>query len=540
MPLIKIDLPQRLVLPGAIFFLIALLTILEVPMLSFSNGLVIYPQDDGYIRMAIARNLANSGVWGLSPHEFSNASSSILYPILLAGAFKIFGVQPVIPLLVNLLAAVGVIITLQRWLKQQGIIPFYQLLILMAIIYLTPLHIMVMDGMEHTLQIWLSLFFLLAFFEWKSQEKNAAGKYPAVPWRLCLYGALMTSIRYEGLFLVGVACVFLLLRRKWMAAALLLIIALVPVALFGMYSMAHNGYFVPNSMLVKAIPLPLNADTIGTFFKESIVNKLLYPYPTKGNVAANRLLILIPLVYGHYFPSLKTNRLYRHIIYFSLSITFLHLIFASAIQFYRYEAYLVACSLVIPAVLLAKEGIPLFYIKSNSARCIVAWAMIFLLYPFFSRSWAAYEEAGDGLLHEYQYSYQAANFLHRYYNDATVVMDEVGMASFLSTGRKLDLLTGIAYTETTRARVEGTIPVGYLNYLLKKEKVVIAFIAENNYHPMLRQGWTKVAAWYTDVKLPSGGEVDIFAVEPAAVSSLRANLKAFQATMPVGVRVNYF
>jgi len=541
MPLNKIDLPERWVLPTALFFLIALLIILELPMLSFSNGLLIYPQDDGYIRLAIARNLANTGNWGLSPHEFSNASSSILYPLLLAACFKLFGVQPVIPLLVNLGAAVGLIITLDRWLRKQGLIPFHQLLILLAIIYLTPLHIMVVYGMEHTLQIWLCMIFLIVFSEWMSQERNAEGKYPGAPWTLYLFGILITSIRYEGLFFVIVAFIILLQRRQWVSAGIMIATALLPLALFGIYSMAHGSYFIPNSILVKAVPLPLNMETIGSFIKESIINKLLYPYPTSGNVAANRLLILLPLVYWYYISIPDTNKRYQYIMCFLLAVTLMHLIFANAGFFYRYEAYLIACGLMIPAVLLVKQETLLFSIKNAVGRSILAWTVIFLLYPFFSRSWAAYQEAEDGFLHEYLYNYQATRFLHTYYDNATAVMDELGMASFLSTGKKLDVVTGIAYTEMTRVRVEGSTPVGYFNYLIKKEKVEIALIAEKKYHPLLKQGWIKVAAWHTDIKRPFGeSELDIYAVNPAAVYSLRTNLKKFQTTMPEGIRVDYF
>jgi len=540
MPLIKIDFPQRWILPIALFFFLSLLIIIELPMLNFANGLLIYPQDDGYIRLAIARNLVNTGVWGLSPHEFSNASSSILYPVLLAACFKIFGPQTIIPLFFNLTAATGFIITLQQWLEKQALTPFQQLLVLLMIIYVTPLHIMVLDGMEHTLQIWLSLLFVLKFTGWIGREKGVDGKSPMMPKRLYLYALLITAIRYEGLFFVGVACALLLLRRKWVTSTLLLLAGLPSVVLFGIYSLAHGGYFIPNSILVKAVPLPLTVDTFVSLFKDGIVNKLLYPYPSMGAVAANRMLILLPLACSFYFSSLQKKENYRYILYFLLASTILHLVFANANLYYRYEAYLVACGLVVPVALMAKYGIPLF-MKNTAIRCIATWTIFFLIYPFFSRSWAASQEVENGFLHEYECNYQAASFLHRYYDDATVVMDELGLASFLSRGRKLDLVTGIAYIEITRIRVEGSTPVGYLNYLANKEKPVIALIAENKYHPLLRQGWIKVAAWYTDIKLPFGeSELDFYAVDPAAVSPLRANLKTFQSSMPVGIRVNYF
>jgi hypothetical protein len=541
MPLLKLNLPQYWVLFLSLIFMLILVIIVEKPMLQFGDGSVIYPLDDAYTRLATAKNLADHGIWGLSPHEFTSASSSILYPILLAVCFKLFGQQLIIPLVINLVAAVGFIVVLQRWLQQQGLPTLHQLLILLAIIYLTPLHIMVANGMEHTLQILLSFLFVMEFCTWFSSEKNTAGNYPAFPLNLYVYALLLTSIRYEGLFLTAVACLALLLRRKWIPASLLGIAALLPVTLFGFYSIAHGAYFIPNSLLVKAVPLPLDGARIGRFFKDDIFNKLLYPYPTKGTVAANRLLIFLPLVCGYFISQLNKNRLYRQVLYFFMAVTFLHLAFADATLFFRYEAYLVACALVVPAVLFAQEGIRLFTVWKAAARCVVAWALVFLLYPFFARSWDAYESAGYGFAHEYQYNYHAARFLHAYYNDATVVMDELGMASWLTTGTKLDPMAGIAFKEVTRANVEGFTRGEYINFLLKKEKPVIALIAENRYHPMLLEGWTKVAAWYTSFRLPGGeAELDLYAVDPTAAPALRASLKAFQSTLPPGITVKFY
>ncbi len=538
MPIPKINLPQNWVLPLSFIFLAVLLAIVEIPMLRFSDGLVVYPLDEAYIRMATAKNLADHGIWGLSLHEFASTSSSILFPILLAACFKMFGPQTIIPLVINLVIAIVFLISLQRWLQKQNITPFYQLLITLTIIFLTPLHVMVVNGMEHALQILLCFWFIIELCTWLSFEKDATESSLSKYWRPYLYAFLLTAIRYEGLFLVAIAGIALLFQRKWIPAFLLVAAGLLPIILFGIYSMAHDGYFIPNSILIKSIILPLNGERIGNFFKEDIVNRLFYLYPTRGAVATGRLLILLPLVYWHYYSKLKTNKLYRYILYAVLTATVLHLVFADANLYYRYEAYLIACGLVVPAVLMSQLGIPLISIRKGGARWIVAWTMIFLLYPLFSRGWAAHQETEYGFLHEYQYNYQAARFLHAYYNDATVVMDEVGMASFLSTGRKLDVMTGIVYKDITQTRIDGFTRVEYVNFLLKRDKPAIALIADKKYNPWLIQGWTKVAAWYTSYRLPLGEtELDFYAVDPGAASALRANLKAFQGQMPPGIKV---
>ena len=49
-----------------------------------ANGTFVYTLDDAYIHLTIGRTLAEHGVWGVSPREYSSASSSPLWTILLA------------------------------------------------------------------------------------------------------------------------------------------------------------------------------------------------------------------------------------------------------------------------------------------------------------------------------------------------------------------------------------------------------------------------------------------------------------------------
>jgi len=56
-----------------------------------ADGNIVSPIDDTYIHMAMAKNLAHHGIWGVSPVEFSSTSSSIGYTLLLGFLFYIFG-----------------------------------------------------------------------------------------------------------------------------------------------------------------------------------------------------------------------------------------------------------------------------------------------------------------------------------------------------------------------------------------------------------------------------------------------------------------
>src|SRR5688500_9913608 len=70
-------------------------------VLGYTGGIFMYPLDDTFIHMELARNLADHATWGINPGEFGSASSSLLYTVLLALLFKVFGVWVTIPFIVN-------------------------------------------------------------------------------------------------------------------------------------------------------------------------------------------------------------------------------------------------------------------------------------------------------------------------------------------------------------------------------------------------------------------------------------------------------
>lgn len=76
-----------------------------------TGGLLVYPLDDSYIHLAVARTLAQTGVWGVNPWHFASASSSPGWTLMLAVVARLFGSHLMTPIVLNLMFVVGVMFT---------------------------------------------------------------------------------------------------------------------------------------------------------------------------------------------------------------------------------------------------------------------------------------------------------------------------------------------------------------------------------------------------------------------------------------------
>src|SRR5213594_4378063 len=121
------------------------------PSMAQNDGHLVYPLDDTYITMAMAKNLAEHGVWGVTRHEFASASSSILWPIVLGATYGVTGTNEIAPLAWNLVWATFVVGLCGVQLRQRGLRPVPLFLALLAIVLLIPLPVLVFIGLEHTL-----------------------------------------------------------------------------------------------------------------------------------------------------------------------------------------------------------------------------------------------------------------------------------------------------------------------------------------------------------------------------------------------------
>src|SRR5258706_7270458 len=129
---------KNLFSPKSVLFLALIAVLIPVTAIEYSvlrqtKGTFMYPMDDVFIHMALAKNLAYYHNWGISRYEFASASSSVLYTLLLAGLFRLFSVQVIIPFLINCITGIFLLAVVQRWLRKENINNGPQLILLLCI-----------------------------------------------------------------------------------------------------------------------------------------------------------------------------------------------------------------------------------------------------------------------------------------------------------------------------------------------------------------------------------------------------------------------
>ena len=212
-----------------------------------TTGAFAFALDDAYIHLAVARNLTESGTWGVNPGEFASASSSPFWTALLALASMPAGPSLVAPFLLNILALFGVLVAAARLVLEET--PGAQTVTLVTLAAATPLPFLAGLGMEHTLHLALVLLLLAGV------EAATRGVPPAPSPRsllvLAFLSALAVLTRFETLFLLGgLAPVFGRRAPRTVAAAWGgAVVALVG---FGLWSFSHGAAFLPNPVLKKA------------------------------------------------------------------------------------------------------------------------------------------------------------------------------------------------------------------------------------------------------------------------------------------------
>jgi hypothetical protein len=512
--------------------------LIEMQVLHNTSGIFMYPLDDTFIHLSVAKNLALSGNWGINKYEFASASSSVFYTVLLAICTKIFSASTLTPFIINIIAGFFLIFVLQRWLKKQNLTPLAQLIILLCVIFLTPLPIIIISGMEHTLQCLFSFLFIFSFSEWMEKKDISANEKIKLPWQIFVYGFLVTAIRYEGIFIVAVFCLILLFNKKIVTAFLLGFISVLPILIFGVYSLSKGSYFFPNSVLLKSQTATFSITGIASYVSNILVQKFTVS-TTITALSAQRLLIILPLVYLVFLKQIKIKKSYKYALIILISVTLLHLSFAATGWFYRYEAYLIMCAAMIVSVIIYKYWNDIF-VEIKTACLIIVLLLFSLSFPMILRSSAAFTKASTACTNIYQQQYQMAQFVNEYYNGKVVAANDIGAISDLSNANILDLW-GLGNIDVAKSKKQNYWTPVFLDSFSRKNDTKIAIVYDSWFNADLLKHWQKIATWKISNNVICGDDtVSFYAVDENEKITLKNNLLDFQKKLPAGVEVNYY
>lgn len=507
-----------------------------------NGGRFIYALDDPYIHMAMARNLIQHGVWGITGHEFTSTSSSPLWTLAIAALFAVVGVQDTIPLLLNVvLASVlgAYVYVLVRRHLMSGLQRFG---VLVAVFYLTPLAPVIFTGQEHILHILLSLVFLYAAAGILAREQPDLGAADAV--RLSGVVAALSLTRYESLMMVLVFSGLCLLRGRWKLGLALTCAAWVPILAYGSISAEHGFFWLSSSVVLKAFLPPAlvgsssDANTVGTF-----ITAAGYRIPTTLFEFAHFAALMIAAYTLYGVRAINKTAFWERdqvLLLLILGSALLHLVFGTFGAFYRYESYLMAVGIVgIALAWAALFGHASPRQVSPRIRRLVGAVLAVLTVPLLIRGTESVAYIPQATGNIYQQQYQLALFLREHYSGASVAIHDVGATSFLADIRILDLF-GLASADVLRSRVEGRYDTAEIAALATSKGVSIAVLYDAWFHPTgslrverLPASWVAVGMWRIDNPVTVTSDTYTFyAVDPSAETTLVSNLQRFAANLP--------
>lgn len=490
--------------------------------------------DDTYIHMAMAKNFSEHGVWGVTRYGFSSSSSSLLWTWLLSVCHSIFGLSEMIPFVLNLICAAGICIAAYIIFRRYELQKVFCFLALLGIIFFTPLISLIFTGLEHTLNVLITLLFVYSSAEVISKDKVRPVEYAPV----LLLAPLLTMVRFEGLFLLFVVGCLIALRKRPGLALLVGILGVLPIAVYGFISLSKGWYFLPNPVLLKG-----NRPDFSSF--KSIIHSL--GYRSFGRILTTGHIFL--LVSGSLaifsFRYREHKQIWEKsiiILLVFLATAFLHMQFAKVGLYYRYEAYLVCLGItaMVTSLRSGLAGKPAF--NKQSIPLCVAFTLLILFFfaPFAFRGLAAVKGPAKAMRNIYEQQYQMGLFLKKFYQGKGVAANDIGAINYLADIKCLDLW-GLASLEVGTAKKNGCYNSWLIERLARTHDVKCAIVYDHWFRTLdiggIPPSWTAVGRWqiFDNVRC-AGDTVTFYAVDPKEKDILIDNLRRFSPSLPETVK----
>ncbi len=484
----------------------------------------VYAVDDAYIHLAIAKNLLTHHVFGVTPFGFTGASSSVVWPFLLAALGAVFGLHVWLPFVLNGALSLLLLWLANRWLERSGVVSGRRLIALVSIAVLTPLSSLTSLGLEHVLESITALGLLVAAAEVLDRSREVKSVTPLIVW-----AAVATSSRYELAFEVACVCVLLLWQKRVGLFAAVAGAGLLPIVAFGLFSLGHPGsHFFPNSLLLKTAP----ASTALSDRFAPVLHNL-------GYAGKHLLPVGWAVVLGLSIASIRARGAMRSAAVagmITVGLSVLHTLFSRMGQLGRYESYLVVLTIFSLFVLL-DECRDILQLK-KLAGWLVACGVLALV----PRAGVILATNADAVQSIFLQQYQMAQFFAKSYPTAPIAVNDVGAVSYFHDGPMLDLF-GLTSSTVLNLKLAHAYDTDAIRQLAAQQgvKVVAVYVEWFQGAEAVPPEWTYAGS--LTPKCPSrhatvgGFTIAFYAVHPEEANELRAKLAAYAAQLPAGTKV---
>ncbi len=481
-----------------------------------NNGEFIYPIDDTYIHLAIARNFADYGVWGIDRYGFSSTSSSLLYSGVLSLSLTLFGNFTTLPFILNIVFAFLMLFTFYKLASKDGLDNLVYFLGCLLLILLVPLPSMVLSGMEHVMHALLSVSF--SVFAARNLAHQKGSFIPVL-----VLAPLIATVRYEGLFLIGIVAFLFLVNRHFKASFLTLFAGLLPIAVFGVISVLNGSHFLPNTILAKSYASSLAGGSFFLFIINTADNFLYH---------ISRLFLTVPIVVcGVLLYQLRHQK--RSFFYQYTLITLLlilsHSAFARVGRFDRYEAYLVAQVIVV--VMYGYYPLRNFLGRLSAKKWVTALVLILLFLPVAKRSFDNYWISVQASQNIYEQQIQMARFIKSLPGDITLMANDIGALAYFNPELHMVDMVGLGSVDVLNMlKSSGSNDerkAGYVK-IAENHSADIAIIYDHWFRGQIPEDWKKIETWTIKNNVICGHTtVSFYSLKPGLTAFFEKSLDKF-------------
>ncbi|WP_145621752.1 hypothetical protein [Nitrospirillum viridazoti] len=496
--------------------------------------------------MATARTFRESGTWGITSLDPAAASSSPFYVLILAALHLLFGgVQAFewMPLLINGLAMAGCLLVWDRILTDVAaatpagtLSPGRRFAMLMVLAAATPLFVLTLIGMEHTIQCLVDI--LLVYYGGKAvATQDKASWQDALLLFIAAY--IVVGTRYESVLVVAPLAGAALVNGKFRYTGALVLGTLLPIVSFGLVWRGDGGWLVPNSILMKLILHDQHGEHVIQHLQGSLslagvmaVNVALSGLRLRprwralnlsGPWGVARLRSTLELVTRDWVAVFAAT---------ALAAGAVQLLTGAAGWLYRYEAAVLCLNAVSIMIQLILDHRP------KVQTLVLAGLLAILAYRTIDASYLVAAAPADRRWEHVE----PARFVSRFYPNQAIVVNDIGaMAWYAPSTRVLDL-AGLANNDIARLRLS---PTG-LEWPAVADwarqggaPLAILQICWNPIAEVIPDTWRLVALWTgPDNVLFGDRAIGVFATSQGAVATLKRSLT--QYPRPDSVRLMYF